>query len=204
MRTPYVEPPTWKPEGNLPIRPDVPDPRKSNEGVRYGKARETRYKEQPYGLTWLDAEMPQLATENLLKSERAWLSFGLRQYGTGIAEVYSEPIRDFVNYMRSISTGSPDERITTPEMAGLALTAWVDLYDAFGPSLPTPRAGVAEDGHVGYVWRKEEHYLEMENFPTGHCELFYRNRTTGELWGEEYESGTPITSTVLEKLKLIA
>ena len=52
------------------------------------------------------------------------------------------------------------------------------------------------------TWRHSEHYFELEIFPQGTAEFFYKNRLTGELWESDYTVGDPIPQAVQDKLSL--
>ena len=79
---------------------------------------------------------------------------------------------------------------------------WMDLHGSMNNTLRVPSACPAPDSELMYTWRNGEHYLELEIFPEGPAEFFYKNRQTGELWEWEYDIGSPIPNEVKNKLSL--
>jgi hypothetical protein len=73
-------------------------------------------------------------------------------------------------------------------MAVLAWKAWNQLRTVT-PCLLVPDASPGPDGQVLYTWDHEQDYLELEIFPSGAAEFFYRNRASGQLWGYDYKVG---------------
>lgn len=43
-----------------------------------------------------------------------------------------------------------------------------------------------EEFHIMFTWNRDEHYLECEVMTNGTFEMFYRNKLTKEIWGEDY------------------
>ena len=84
----------------------------------------------------------------------------------------------------------------------LAWKAWNDLKAASGNLLPVPDASPGPDDQVLYTWNNGEHYLELEVFPEGSAEFFYRNRESGQLWEYEYTVGAVLPQDVNDKLAL--
>ena len=103
-------------------------------------------------------------------------------------------------YLQRVSTeGKPPliARVTAKKSWDL----WLALRIAAGPRLPIPSAGTGPGGVMFYSWDKGDHHLEVEIFPNRDTELFYRNRRTGELWGEDYAGGA-LPTDLLAKLSL--
>lgn len=78
---------------------------------------------------------------------------------------------------------------------------WLAVRKATGNLMPIPSAGTGPDGVMYYSWDREEHHLEAEIYPDQNSEFFYRNRQTGELWGEYYSDGA-LPVELLSKLSL--
>jgi hypothetical protein len=71
-----------------------------------------------------------------------------------------------------------------------------------GFALPIPAACTGPDGQMLYTWDRGKHHLELEIIPGQSAEYFYRDRETGELWGEDYTIGDPLSPDAIRKLKL--
>lgn len=75
------------------------------------------------------------------------------------------------------------------EVVNLATKYFWKLFDYFNfnnETLEVPDACPGLRDNFVYTWSKSEHYLECEIFGSGEIEFFYRNRNTGEVWGEDY------------------
>jgi hypothetical protein len=103
-------------------------------------------------------------------------------------------------YLQRVSTEGIEPSITRAT-AKKSWDLWLAVRKAAGSSLPVPSAGTGPDGVMFYSWDKGEHHLEAEIFPDRDTEFFYRNRRTGELWGEDHEGGA-LPVGLLEKLSL--
>lgn len=66
--------------------------------------------------------------------------------------------------------------------------------------LVEPNVCPGDDGHIMYSWIKEELYLECEFWESGKVEFFYRNRDSGELWGEDTSIDEEFSAQAIEKL----
>jgi hypothetical protein len=95
--------------------------------------------------------------------------------------------------------------ITAKEIAGdtanRAWKAWENLSKASDKTLSAPDAAPGPNGELLYTWDKAEHHFELEVFPTGGAEFFYRNRTSGELWDAEYDFSQTPSEEVKTKLR---
>ncbi|WP_293330940.1 hypothetical protein [Microcoleus sp. CAWBG58] len=73
------------------------------------------------------------------------------------------------------------------------------LFEARGRCLEVPDACPGSKDNFMYTWSESEHYLECEIFGTGEIEFFYRNRKTGEVWGEDTTLEQGFSTDILEK-----
>lgn len=73
------------------------------------------------------------------------------------------------------------------------------LFEATGRCLEVPDACPGSKDNFMYTWSESEHYLECEIFATGEIEFFYRNRKTGEVWGEDTTLEQGFSTDILEK-----
>ncbi len=100
------------------------------------------------------------------------------------------------------------EKIRTGDLtmstAILAARAWAGVWAKTKRRIPIPDACPGPNGQLLYCWDTSEHHLELEVFPSGDVEMFYRNRTSGELWEYEYVVGEPLPAAALRKLLLFA
>ena len=107
-----------------------------------------------------------------------------------------------IGYFKGLSCGDSNPPLISDQMMLQALNAWFGVWAVSGFRLPAPDAAPAEDGRVFYGWDRAEHHLDMEVFENGQIELFYRNRTTGDLWEDDIYVGQEIPSEALEKFQL--
>lgn len=92
----------------------------------------------------------------------------------------------------------------SPTVAMHAWSVWEWLDAAVGHRLAVPDAGPGPAGQLLYVWEKDDHYLDVEVFPEGQVEIFYRNEATGQLWDSQMDVGETIPEEALERLALFA
>lgn len=109
-------------------------------------------------------------------------------------------IKEHFVYLSEISRGQ--NASISPQTASEARQIWYDLWAASGFALPVPAACTGPDARLMYAWDRDEHHFEIELIPGEPTELFYRNRQTGELWGEEYTVGHPLPQGTAAKLRL--
>lgn len=87
----------------------------------------------------------------------------------------------------------------------LAEKVWLSLKNHFrsqGKCLEVPDACPGSNDDFMYVWSKAEHYFECEIFGDGAVEFFYRNRSTGDNWGEDTTLEHGLSTTILAKAAL--
>lgn len=87
----------------------------------------------------------------------------------------------------------------------LSWSVWerlTSLFQARGQWLEVPDACPGSKNNFMYTWSKSEHYLECEIFGTGEIEFFYRNRNTGEVWGEDTTLDLGFSGDILDKASL--
>lgn len=87
----------------------------------------------------------------------------------------------------------------------LSWSVWerlTSLFQARGQWLEVPDACPGSKNNFMYTWSKSEHYLECEIFGTGEIEFFYRNRNTGEVWGEDTTLDQGFSGDILDKASL--
>jgi hypothetical protein len=127
---------------------------------------------------------------------------GLPNYYRGVSrrsELSSHaPKQRLRSYLRAVSESGE----ISEETARLAWKGWTQLWLALPYALPVPDACPGPDGQLLYTWDQDEHHFELEIFPNGSGEFFYRNRTTGKLWGVDYVIGEQVPQEAIDKLKL--
>lgn len=84
----------------------------------------------------------------------------------------------------------------------VAWRMWRQLRRAAKDKVRVPNASASGEGQVLYTWNEEEHHLELEIFPDGKAEFFYRNRRTGKLWGHDLMEGEAIPQDIIQKATL--
>ena len=107
---------------------------------------------------------------------------------------------EHLNFLKRVSTGESPP--ITPETALRASKAWRLLWKASDFKIPVPSAGTGPDGEMFYAWNAGRHHLELEIIPGQPAEFFYRDRESGEFWGEDYETDKPLPAGVVSKLAL--
>jgi hypothetical protein len=70
--------------------------------------------------------------------------------------------------------------------------------------LEVPDACPGQNNDFMYTWSKAEHYLECEIFGDGVVEFFYRNRNSGEVWGEETTLEQSFSTSILKKVSIFS
>lgn len=83
------------------------------------------------------------------------------------------------------------EGVVTPELARRAKAIWIVASITAGNELPIPAAAAFTGGPIEYHWEEGAHQLSVEIPATGPCHWFYRNKATGEVWGEEADGLAP-------------
>jgi hypothetical protein len=84
---------------------------------------------------------------------------------------------------------------------------WKSLSNYFSSKdscLEVPDACPGDNNDFMYTWSKAEHYLECEIFGSGAIEFFYRNRKSGDVWGEDTTLGQDFSISILEKVALFS
>ncbi len=108
------------------------------------------------------------------------------------------------NYLESLRSEarSNNETEFTIKALNIAWQVWNDLKDHFqqkGLCLEVPDACPGSQDNFMYTWSKAEHYFECEIFGNGEVEFFYRNRSTGEVWGEDTTLEQGFSTAIFEK-----
>jgi hypothetical protein len=103
------------------------------------------------------------------------------------------------NFLTRVSTG--ERPPITRETASLATMAWHLIWKASDYTMPVPAACTGPDGKMFYSWDHGRHHLELEIIPGQDAEFFYRDRETGQLWGEDYRIGDPLPAEAVAKLR---
>lgn len=104
-----------------------------------------------------------------------------------------------------IEAQSAGEIEFTVSLINLAEQVWSHLKNHFrtqGKCLEVPDACPGSNDNFMYVWSTAEHYLECEIFGDGTVEFFYRNRSTGDNWGEDTTLGYGLSTTIFAKVAL--
>ncbi|MEG4582984.1 hypothetical protein QUA71_25715 [Microcoleus sp. MON1_C5] len=108
-------------------------------------------------------------------------------------------------YLDSLKNEVREERDAnfTEKVLNLSWSVWEELKSLFektkGLCLEVPDACPGSKDNFMYTWSKSEHYLECEIFGTGEIEFFYRNRNTGEVWGEDTTLEQGFSTDILDK-----
>lgn len=88
-----------------------------------------------------------------------------------------------------------------------SLHVWQELSKGFtqkGFWLEVPNACPGQNNDFMYTWSKDMHYLECEIFGNGAVEFFYRNRESGDIWGEDTTFERGFSAAIFEKVALFS
>jgi hypothetical protein len=109
-------------------------------------------------------------------------------------ELYLDSLK---NEVREARDANFSERVLN--LSWYVWKALKSLFEATGRCLEVPDACPGSKDNFMYTWSESEHYLECEIFATGEIEFFYRNRNTGEVWGEDTTLEQGFSTDILEK-----
>lgn len=90
-------------------------------------------------------------------------------------------------------------RLSKP-YAEIARRVWTSIAERVD-NIDVPQAGPTPDGGFQFVWDKGPHHIEVDAYPDGRLEWFYRNRLTGEVEGAD-EATSDIPPTLAARLEL--
>lgn len=115
---------------------------------------------------------------------------------------------DWMLQQEKILAVNRDQIAAITSLIDAAKKLWEKLDSYFmsqGKLLEIPRACLGEKNNFMYAWNDDEHYLECEIFgETQTAEFFYRNRVSGDLWGEDVSIDNDFGKEVIEKISLFA
>jgi|GEM_PF-2922500 hypothetical protein len=97
-----------------------------------------------------------------------------------------------------------DEGIVSEAVAYHAWQVWQFFLRHFRTAksdLLVPDATPGHNGELLLFWDRDEHHFEAEISPDLEVSLFYRNRTTGKIWGEDLVVDEALPAEVEEKLR---
>jgi hypothetical protein len=111
--------------------------------------------------------------------------------------------RSHLEYLKQVSTvGNPPP--ISEQTARLAEIAWQEIWKASRYTMPVPAACTGPDGEMCYSWDRGPHHLELEIIPGRPAEFFYRDRSSEQVWGEDYEIGERLSDEAVAKLNLLS
>lgn len=96
------------------------------------------------------------------------------------------------------------EGVVPLDLARRAKAIWIVASITAGDELPVPAAAAFTGGPIEYHWDEGPHQLSVEIPATGPCHWFYRNKNTGEVWGEEANGLAPPTRAERYLERLVA
>lgn len=106
-------------------------------------------------------------------------------------------LKEHDDFLKAMAQG-----VISPATAQRARKVWYSLLNRSGHLLPIPAASAGPDGQVFYSWDKGRHHLEVEILPGEEIEYFYRDRETGEYWGDDVKAADHIPDRAANNLKL--
>ena len=102
--------------------------------------------------------------------------------------------------LRCYLDGIRQRGLISEVIADRARTVWQRLDLATAHRVPAPDVGPGPNGEVLFVWDTEEHHFEIELSPRETTYLFYRNRKTGSVWGDDWAEDASIPEEALRRL----
>lgn len=125
---------------------------------------------------------------------------------TGIAtHDFARPNFDRVTRLNIYLARLRESGEITPETAERAWQVWQQVAKAVRQGedvLPVPDVAAGPAGNVLFFWDCSEHHFEVEIDPEGETSMFYRNRKTGKIWGEDLDQDDELSSEAWERLSL--
>ena len=115
---------------------------------------------------------------------------------------FAQSVVEHLTYLQEVSQG--DEPAITPQTASLARRTWLQAWEASLFKLPVPAACTEPDGKLLYTWDRGDHHFEVEFIPGKPTELFYRNRSSGELWSDDLAIDANLPQAAIVKMRLFA
>lgn len=137
------------------------------------------------------------SSKNLPRSYKNLEAAILRQKRCQRLRAYLETLRKEAISSREIEFSE--------KVLDLSWSVWQKLNNWFETRelhLEVPDACPGFRDNFMYTWSKAEHYLECEIFGTGEIEFFYRNRKTGQVWGEDTTIDQGFSTDILHKARL--
>lgn len=109
------------------------------------------------------------------------------------------PLQQHLVYLSECcSKGAISETVTTN-----AWFALVAIKKACGGYLVIPSACTGPDKQMHYSWDAGEHHLELDIPAVGPSEWFYKNRTTGKIWSQDWNIGEKLNRAAIQRIKLL-
>jgi len=113
---------------------------------------------------------------------------------------YKKPLKksqnELVMYLRRLIK----DNVISRKVGQESLALWFAARDV---GLPVPAACSGPDGQMCYSWDKGRHHFEAEITPNEPVYLFYRDRDTESIWGEEHKIGDKFSEEALQKISLL-
>ena len=116
--------------------------------------------------------------------------------------VTADPAADPATGLRNYLDQAMSSGLIPAEVAERAWQGWDQVARMEGGRLAVPDACPGAVGQILYTWDRAEHHLEMEVFPEGPFELFYRNRLDGRLWSCDITPGAEVPAEACPYLEL--
>jgi hypothetical protein len=155
---------------------------------------------QKYKNVYISIYDPASSTEPETECEGLFLSVPALSAKQFASEKLSTMYLEHLDFLNQVSTG--EHPPIAPDTASQAITAWRQIWKASEYKMPVPAAATGPDGEMFYVWNAGRYHLELEIIPGRPAEFFYRDRETGEFWGEDYEVGEPLPAGIISMLPL--
>lgn len=116
-----------------------------------------------------------------------------------LEHLLSYDVEEWFEYLAQMSDRG---RLTTQLMTQVR-SIWAELNERLGRRLPLPITTPTDEGTVQLAWNTKTQYVDIEVYPDGSIEWFYRNRTTDEVDGTDDERCLEISDSLLARMRFL-
>ena len=100
--------------------------------------------------------------------------------------------------------GLSEKKQISSTTANNARSMWKRIATSTDNAICVPDASAGPNGEFAFIWDRGEHHLELEVMPDSTVEFFYRNRSTGALWGQDSSVSNNFPLELFQKLEHFA
>lgn len=119
-----------------------------------------------------------------------------------VGELYA-----YLHQVQNAVSTTVDDKETLFNLLKFSKEVWRILDNYFRArslNLQVPDACIGNSNQFMYTWIKGDHYLECEIFSSGEVEFFYKQKSSGTIWGEDTKIEHEFSTDILEKVQIFA